>query len=100
LDPSGGTGVSVDEAMREIKAIENLISPYAYYSYDAERLLAALGELKGALNAMDKERIRRVMEGLSDIESVAAPYRGYGFVEEALEHSKRLLGILRKMVEA
>jgi hypothetical protein len=92
--------VSVDEAMHEIEAIESLISPYAYYSYDAERLLTTLRELRGALNAMDKERIRRVVEGLSDIESVAAPYRGYGFVEEALEHSKRLLGILSNMVEA
>lgn len=91
--------MSVSEAMREIEAIEELISPYIYYSYDAERLVTALRELKEALNAMDKNRIRQIMEGLSNIESMAAPYRGYSFVEEALEHSKKLLTELRKMVE-
>lgn len=91
--------MSVSGAMHEIEAIEVLISPYVYYSYDAERVLAALRELKDALNKMDKHRIRQVMEGLSNIESLAAPYRGYGFVEEALEHSKRLLIELRKIVE-
>lgn len=85
--------------MREIEAIEGLISPYMYYSYDAERLMNALRELKEALNRMDRDRIREVMEVLSNIESMAAPYRGYDFVEEALEHSKRLLIELRKMVE-
>ncbi|MBS7651596.1 MAG: hypothetical protein QXD04_01100 [Candidatus Bathyarchaeia archaeon] len=91
--------MSVSEAIREIEAIEGLISPYAYYSYDAERVLAALRDLKDALNRMDKDRIRQIMEGLSNIESMAAPYRGYSFVEEALEHSKRLLTELTKIVE-
>ncbi|MBS7637794.1 hypothetical protein KEJ49_02730 [Candidatus Bathyarchaeota archaeon] len=91
--------MSVSVAMHEIEAIEGLLSPYVYYSYEAERVLAALRELKDALNKMDKHRIRQVMEGLSNIESMAAPYRGYDFVEEALEHSKRLLDELRKIVE-
>ncbi len=91
--------MSVVNALQEIEAIEGLIAPYAYYSYEAERVLGILRDLKEALNIMDRDKIREIIEGLSNIESMAAPYRGYGFVEEALEHSKKLLNELRKIVE-
>jgi len=90
--------MSVNRALQEIEAIENLIGPYEFYSYDAKRILVSLRDLKDALKSMDKERIRQKINEMSNIEAVAAPYRGYGFVEEALEHGRRLSEELKKIV--
>ncbi|MCX8171570.1 MAG: hypothetical protein N3E47_06345 [Candidatus Bathyarchaeota archaeon] len=90
--------MSVNEAMREIRAIESLIGPYEYYSYEARKVLTALRDLKNALEKMDKESIKRMIAEISNIDELAAPYRGYSFVEEALLHAKRLLSELKKIV--
>ncbi|MEM2027121.1 MAG: hypothetical protein QXJ13_06845 [Candidatus Bathyarchaeia archaeon] len=90
--------MSVNEAMREIQAIESLIGPYEYFSYEARRVLTALRDLKSALERMDKESIRRMISEISNLDELAAPYRGYGFVEEALMHAKKLLSELRRIV--
>jgi hypothetical protein len=90
--------MSVEGAMREIRAIEGLIEPYEYEAYEARRVLTALRDLKEALGKMDKERIKRVINEISGLEGLAAPYRGYGFVEEALLHARNLLNELKKIV--
>jgi hypothetical protein len=90
--------LSLNNALREIEAIEGLIGPYEYFSYDAKMFLNALRELREALNVMDKGKIKQIMDGLSRIEETAAPYRGYGFVEEAIQHSKKLLEELKRIV--
>lgn len=90
--------MSVNDAMREIQAIERLIQPYEYFSYEAKKGLSILRNLKNALERMDKEEIRKIINEMSNIEELAAPYRRYRFVEEALTHVKRLLEELRKIV--
>ena len=90
--------MSVDKALQEIEAIEKLIGPYEFFSYDAKRVLNILKELKESLSGIDKNRIKQIMEEMLDIEEAAAPYRGYGFVEEALEHAKKLLDELKNIV--
>ncbi|MEM2341795.1 MAG: hypothetical protein QXX94_05185 [Candidatus Bathyarchaeia archaeon] len=90
--------MSVSNALREIEAIERLIKPYEFFSYDAKRVLMSLKDLRDALNIMDKEKIKHKINEMSNIEVAAAPYRGYGFIEEALEHAKRLLDELKKIV--
>lgn len=90
--------MSVDEAMREIKAIERLIGPYEHFSYEAKKVLAALRDLKNALESMDEKSIKRIIREMSNIDELAAPYRGYDFVEETLVHAKKLLDELRKIV--
>lgn len=87
--------MSVDVALREIDAIERLLGPYEFFSYDAKRFLEVLRKLKKALNEMDKGEIRRIAESMANVEEAAAPYRGYEFVEEALEHAKKLLSELK-----
>jgi plasmid replication initiation protein len=90
--------MSVNKALQEIEAIENLIGPYEYESHDAKQVLMGLRDLRKALETMDKEKIRQKINEIMSIEAAAAPYRGYGFVEEALEHAGRLLEELRKIV--
>jgi len=90
--------LSVENALREIEAIERLISPYKYSAYEATRVLQTLKDLKEALNKMDKEKIKQIMEDFSSLENAAAPYRGYRFVEEALQHAKKLHEELNKIV--
>ncbi|MBS7648145.1 MAG: hypothetical protein ABIM44_04310 [candidate division WOR-3 bacterium] len=90
--------MSASIALREIEAIEGLIGPYEFFSYDAKRVLVTLRDLRDALNRMDKERIKKMIAEISNIEAVAAPYRGYEFVEEAIEHAKKLLNELKKIV--
>jgi hypothetical protein len=89
--------MSVNKALQEIESIEYLIGPYEFLSYDAKRILMSLRDLKDALKNMDKERIRQKINEMSNIEAAAAPYRGYGFVEEALEHARRLSEELKKI---
>ncbi|MBS7653690.1 hypothetical protein KEJ43_01260 [Candidatus Bathyarchaeota archaeon] len=90
--------MSVNNALREIETIEGLIGPYEYFSYDAKMFLNALRELREAINVMDKAKIKHRLGDLSRVEEAAAPYRGYGFVEEAIQHSKKLLEELKKIV--
>ena len=90
--------MSVDVALREIEAIESLLGPYEFFSYDAKKVLKVLKELKEALNKMDKNQIKQFLKEISNIEETAAPYRGYGFVEEALEHAKKLLSELKNIL--
>jgi len=90
--------MSVSAALREIEAIEDLIGPYEFFSYDAKKVLMLLRDLRDALNRMDKDKIRQMITDISNIEVMAAPYRGYGFVEESIEHAKKLLNELKKIV--
>ncbi|MBS7607187.1 hypothetical protein KEJ14_05055 [Candidatus Bathyarchaeota archaeon] len=90
--------MSVNTALREIEAIERLIGPYEFFSYEAKMVLTTLRNLREALNKMDRERIKQILNEMSNIEVAAAPYRGYGFVEEALEHAKKLSGELKKIL--
>jgi len=48
---------------------------------------------------MDKNKIKQIMEEISNIEEIAAPYRGYGFVEESLKHAKKLLSELKNIIK-
>lgn len=91
--------MSVNNALREIEAIEELLRPYEFFSYDARKVLESLRELKKALNEMDKAKIKQIAEEMSDIEETAAPYRGYSFVEESLEHAKKLRNELKNILE-
>lgn len=90
--------MSVNVALREIEAIEGLIGPYEFFSYEAKMVLTTLRKLRDALNNMDKERIKQILNEMSNIEAAAAPYRGYGFVEEALEHARKLSNELKKIL--
>ncbi|MBS7625157.1 hypothetical protein KEJ29_06235 [Candidatus Bathyarchaeota archaeon] len=90
--------MSVSDAMREIQAIKSLIGPYEYYSYEARRALNVLRDLERALERMDKESIKRFINDVANIEELAAPYRGYTFVEEALTHARELLNQLKRIV--
>jgi len=91
--------LGVNEALREIDAIENLLGPYEFFSHDAKKFLNVLRELKKVLGEMDKDRIRQIAKEMENIEEAAAPYRGYGFVEEALKHAKKLLSELKNILE-
>ncbi len=91
--------MSVDAALREIEAIENMIKPYYSFSYyDARRFLTFLRDLRESLIRMDKEKLKESIVEISKIEAAAAPYRGYRFLEEALKHAKILLNELRKII--
>ena len=48
---------------------------------------------------MDKNKIKQIMEEISNVEEIAASYRGYGFVEESLEHAKKLLSELKNIIK-
>ena len=89
----------MNKALHEIRAIEELIEPYEFFSHDAKKVLKVLKELREALSKMDKNKIKQIMEEISNIEEIAAPYRGYGFVEESLKHAKRLLSELKNIVK-
>jgi len=89
----------VNKALHEIGAIEELIEPYEFFSYDAKKVLKVLKELREALGEMDKNKIKQIMEEISNIEEIAAPYRGYGFVEESLKHAKKLLSELKNIIK-
>ena len=90
--------LSVDKALEEISAIERLIEPYRYEAYEAKRILNDLAALRDALGKMDKESIKSFTEKISTIEAEAAPYRGFGPVEEALEHARKLREELKKLL--
>ncbi len=91
--------MSVEKALEEISAIEDFIRPYEYQSYEATRVLNDLAALRNALNKMDKEGIRSAIEKLSTLEAQAAPYRGFGPVDEALKHAQKLKEELKKLLE-
>jgi chaperonin cofactor prefoldin len=91
--------LSVNKALEEISAIERIVKPYEYQVYEAKRVLNDLAALREHLNEMSQESIRTALEILSKIESQAALYRGYGPVEAALKHGKRLEEELKKILE-
>ena len=90
--------VGVGRALEEIDAIERLIRPYQYESYDARRVLDELSALREALSSMDVESIRGFIEKISRLEAQAEYYRGYSVVEEALKHARRLREELERLV--
>jgi len=92
--------LSVDKALEEISAIERLIKPYEYEAYEARKVLNDLATLREALTTMNKERIKTIAERMSKIEEQAAPYRGFGPVEEALRHAQKLREELSKLLIA
>ena len=92
--------MSVNKALEEISAIERLIRPYEYQSYEAKRVLNDLAKLREALNKMDKEDIRSALEKISTLETYAEPYRYFGPVEEALRHAQRLREELKRLLES
>jgi len=91
--------LSVDKALEEISAIERLVKPYEYQVYEARKVLDDLADLRDALSKMDKKGIEDAVERISTLEAQAAPYRGYGAVEEALQHAKKLKEELKKFLE-
>ena len=91
--------MSVNKALEEISAIERLIQPYEYQAYEVRRVLNDLDALRNALSKMDKEQIKSAVEKISTLETEAAPYRGFGPVEEALQHAQRLREELKKLLE-
>jgi len=91
--------LSVNKALEEISAIERLIQPYEYQAYEVRRVLNDLDALRNALSKMDKEQIKSAVEKISTLETEAAPYRGFGPVEEALQHAQRLREELKKLLE-
>jgi len=91
--------LSVNKALEEISAIERLIRPYEYQAYEAKRALNDLAALRDALSKMDKKKIKSAAEKISTLETEAAPYRGFGPVEEALQHARRLREELEKLLE-
>ena len=91
--------LSVNKALEEISAIERLIRPYEYQAYEARKALNDLAALRDALSKMDKESIRSAAEKISTLEAEAAPYRGFGPVEEALRHARRLREELEKLLK-
>ena len=90
--------VGAERALEEINAIETLIKPYRYESYDARRVLDELSALREALSSMDVESIRGFIEKILRLEAQAEYYRGYPVVEEALKHARRLREELKKLV--
>ena len=90
--------MSVNKALEEI-SIENLVRPYKYQVYEAGKVLDELAALRESLSKMDKESIQDAIEKISNLEAQAAPYRGYGPVEEALQHAKILKEELKKLLE-
>jgi len=91
--------MSVDKALEEISIIENFIKPYEYQAYEAREALNDLAALRDALSKMDKKGIENAVEKISKIEAKAAPYRGFGPVEEALQHLQRLKEELKGLLE-
>lgn len=92
--------MSVNRALEEISAIERIIRPYEYQAYEARKVLDDLAALREALNKLNKEAIRASLEEISKIEAQAAPYRGFGPVEEALQHAQKLREELKKILES
>jgi chaperonin cofactor prefoldin len=91
--------MSVEKALEEISAIENIVKPYKYQVYEAKKVLEHLDTLRNYLNEKTPESIRAALELLSKIESKAAIYRGYGPAEAALRHGKILQEELKKILE-
>jgi len=91
--------MSVDKALEEISAIERVIKPYEYQSYEARRALNDLAALRDAIGKMDKKGIESAVKKISRLEAEAAPYRGFGPVEVALQHARRLREELKKLLE-
>jgi len=91
--------LSINNALEEISAIERLIKPYEYQAYEAKKVLSDLAALREAITKMDKESIKNAIEKISALEYEAAPYRGFGPVEEALQHARRLKEELKKLLE-
>ncbi|RLI06156.1 hypothetical protein DRO22_01840 [Candidatus Bathyarchaeota archaeon] len=92
--------MSVEEALREISIIEDLVKPYEYQVYEARKVLDELAALRETLSKMDKKELEDAVKRISNLESQAAPYRGYEPVEEILQHAQRLREELKKLLEA
>ena len=87
---------SVEEALREIDAIESIIRPYEYYTTDAANALRMLTTMKNLLREMNKENLEKALDLIKSLEDLGSMYRGYEPVEEASIHLSRLRNILKK----
>lgn len=92
--------MSVEEALREISIIEDLVKPYEYQVYEARKVLDELAALRETLSKMDKKELEDAVKRISNLEYLAVPYRGYEPVEEILRHAQRLREELKKLLEA
>jgi len=89
---------SVDKALQEISTIESLIKPFESYTPEVKRVLDDLAALRSTMEKMDKVGIKQAIENISRLETEVAPYRGIDVVDEALQHARKLKGLLEELL--
>ena len=81
----------VDEALKEIDAIESIIRPYDYYAADASNALRMLATMRNLLREVNEENLDKVLDLIKSLEDLGSMYRGYEPVEEASIHLNNCL---------